>query len=122
MAQERKLHRAPFYNPRLVHGQFALLAFFMDPKEDEQDDRDFLREHLHIEGLDSVLVRAEGARVELGKARERPTGSGTPKARWELLGRLRADAASIPTRMERKVPVGLGKNSTIENIFLFPPE
>jgi ABC-type dipeptide/oligopeptide/nickel transport system ATPase subunit len=38
--------------PRLVHSQFVLLAFFLDP---DPEVREFLRSYLRIESLESVL-------------------------------------------------------------------
>ena len=46
--------RRLFY-AQTLHGQFALIAFFMEASAASKEDRDFLREHLQIEGLDSVL-------------------------------------------------------------------
>ena len=46
--------RRLFY-AQTLHGQFALIAFFMEASDASKEDRDFLREHLQIEGLDSVL-------------------------------------------------------------------
>jgi hypothetical protein len=47
--------RRLFY-AQTLHGQFALLAFFMHPENSAgAEDRAFLREHLQIDGLDSVL-------------------------------------------------------------------
>jgi predicted ATPase len=111
--------RRLFYT-QTVHGQFALLAFFMDPKEDEQDDRDFLREHLRIDGLDSVLFVLKEPEWNWEKRKGDPRFWNAEGEVRELLGRLR-DAAMVPMRMERKIPVGLGRNSTIENLFLFLP-
>ena len=45
-------HLRPLFYSRLVHSQFVLLAFFA---EQDQTILQFLREHLLIDGLDSVL-------------------------------------------------------------------
>lgn len=109
--------RRLFYT-QTVHGQFALLAFFMDSKEDEQDDREFLREHLRIDQLDSVLFVLKEPEWPWGKRKGDPRFWNAEGEVRDLLGRLR-DAALAPMRMKRKVPVALGSTKTIENMFLF---
>ena len=50
--------RRLFY-AQTLHGQFALLAFFMNPEDGTgAEDREFLREHMQIDGLE-CLVRAQ---------------------------------------------------------------
>ncbi len=55
--------RRLFYAETL-HGQFALIAFFMEASEASKADRDFLRDHLQIEGFGQRPIRAQGAAVE----------------------------------------------------------
>jgi predicted ATPase len=107
--------RRLFY-AQTVHGQFALLAFFMASDASSQEDRAFLRKHLQIDGLDSVLF-----------ALRRPSWNrkgGDPRF-WnaegevrEFLGRL-YEAALLPIRMHRRIAAGLTKNPAIENLYLF---
>ena len=112
--------RRLFYT-QTVHGQFALLAFFMDPKEDEQDDRDFLREHLRIDQLDSVLFVLKEPEWNWRQRKGDPRFWNAEGEVRDLLERLR-DAAMAPMRMKRKVPVALSTSKTIENMFLFLPD
>lgn len=100
------------------HGQFALLAFFVQPPADGDSDRAFLREHLQIDGLDCVLFA-------LKRPPWRRTG-GDPRF-WnaegevrDFLSRLYA-AAVLPARMERRIPVDLTKNPSVECLYLFLP-
>jgi predicted ATPase len=112
--------RRLFY-ARTLHGQFALLAFFMEPnKDDGQDERAFLREHLQIDGLDSVLFA-------LKRPPWRLTGNiGDPRF-WKAEGEVREflsklyDAAMLPARMDRRIPVDLTKNPSVECLYLFLP-
>jgi predicted ATPase len=110
--------RRLFY-AQTLHGQFALLAFFMTPETDPDDDRSFLREHLQIDGLDSVLFAL----------REPPWNrrGGDPRF-WsaegevrDFLGRL-YDAAMFPTRMPRRIQADLRKNPSVECLYLFLPD
>jgi predicted ATPase len=112
--------RRLFY-ARTVHGQFALLAFFMDPALNESDDRDFLREYLRIDGLDSVLFALKEPEWDW-RSRE-----GGDERFWraegevrDLLGRL-YDAAMIPMRMQRRMAIELAKNPPVDNVYLFLP-
>ena len=109
--------RRLFY-AQTLHGQFALLAFFMEPASSQDDDRAFLREHLQIDGLDSVLF-----------ALKRPTWrrkGGDPRF-WnaegevrEFLGRL-YDAALLPARMDRHIRMNLASDPLVECLYLFLP-
>lgn len=109
--------RRLFY-AQTLHGQFALIAFFMEAATSAGDDRTFLRDHLQIDGLDSVLF-----------ALKRPpwnrTG-GDPRF-WhavgevqEFLGRL-YEKAMLPARMKRRIAVDLTKNPSVESLYLFLP-
>jgi hypothetical protein len=108
--------RRLFY-AQTLHGQFALLAFFME-EATNSDDRAFLREELQIEGLDSVLF-----------ALKRPPWirkGGDPRF-WNAEGEVKAflarlyDSAMLPTRMDRRIPVDLTKNPSVESLYLFLP-
>jgi len=113
--------RRLFY-AQTLHGQFALLAFFMDPANGAgEEDRQFLRDHLQIEGLDSVLF-----------ALKRPPWStsgktgGDPRF-WKADGEVRDfldhlyAAALLPMRMDRRIPVDLTKDPLVESLYLFLP-
>lgn len=109
--------RRLFY-AQTVHGQFALLAFFMAPGLESDSDQAFLREHLQIEGLDSVLF-----------ALKRPPwrrSGGDPRF-WNAEGDVRNflsrlyDEALLPTRMDRRIALDLTKNPSVESLYLFLP-
>jgi ABC-type transport system involved in cytochrome c biogenesis ATPase subunit len=80
------------------------------------DDRSFLRDHLQIDGLDSVLF-----------ALKRPPWSrkgGDPRF-WNAVGEVQEflsriyDRAMLPIRMDRRIAVDLTKNPAVENLYLF---
>jgi energy-coupling factor transporter ATP-binding protein EcfA2 len=111
--------RRLFY-AQTLHGQFALLAFFMNSENgDDDEDRQFLREHLQIDGLDSVLF-----------ALKRPPWStsgkkgGDPRF-WKADGEVKDfldrlyKAALLPMRMDRRIPVELEKDPLVESLYLF---
>ena len=110
--------RRLFY-AQTLHGQFALLAFFMEPENGSgADDRAFLRDHLQIDSLDSVLF-----------ALKRPPWrrkGGDPRF-WNAEGEVRDflgrvyDAALLPARMDRRIPMDLTKNPSVESLYLFLP-
>jgi predicted ATPase len=110
--------RRLFYAQNL-HGQFALLAFFMDTGKSGDADRQFLRQHLQIDGLDSVLF-----------ALQRPPWRrpGDDSRFWNAEGEVREflerlyDAALLPMRMDRRIPVELSKKPVIESLYLFLPD
>lgn len=113
--------RRLFY-AQTLHGQFALLAFFMDPENGTgAEDREFLRKHLQIDGLDSVLF-----------ALKRPPWSTSGKKGgdtrfWKADGEVRDfldrlyTAALLPMRMDRRIPVDLKKDPLVESLYLFLP-
>ena len=109
--------RRLFYAETL-HGQFALLAFFMAPETASDDDRAFLRQHLQIDGLDSVLfaLKRPPWRRRGGDARF-----------WNAEGEVREfltrvyEVSLLPARMERRIPVDLTKNPSVESLYLFLP-
>jgi predicted ATPase len=107
--------RRLFYGQTL-HGQFALLAFFMASETGPDDDRAFLRDHLQIDGLDSVLF-----------ALKRPPWNrrgGDPRF-WNAVGEVQEflsrvyDKALLPARMDRRIAVDLTKNPSVESLYLF---
>lgn len=120
---ERSVHstdasalRRVFY-AQTLHGQFALIAFFMEP-DGSEDDREFLREYLQIDGLDSVLF-----------ALNRPGWSrgGGDRRFWGAVGEVQEfldrlyDEAMPPLRMDRRMSVDLASNRAVENLYLFLP-
>lgn len=117
--QSNSLRRL-FY-ARTVHGQFALLAFFMDASKRGEDGREFLREHLRIEGLDSVMFALKEPdwnwRGRKGGDERFWRAEGEVR---ELLSRLHAAALS-PMRMPRRMAVELAKNPPVPNLYLFLP-
>lgn len=109
--------RRLFY-AQTLHGQFALIAFFMEAANGSDDDRRFLREHLQIDGLDSVLF-----------ALKQPPWNrkgGDPRF-WNAVGEVQEflsrlyDKAMLPARMERRIAIDLTKNPAVESLYLFLP-
>jgi predicted ATPase len=107
--------RRLFY-AKTLHGQFALLAFFMDRAAAANDDREFLRTHLQIDGLDSVLFAL----------RKPPWPSRKGDSRfWNAQGEVRDflshlyQSAMVPMRMSRRISVDLAKNPSIDSLYLF---
>jgi predicted ATPase len=109
--------RRLFY-AQTLHGQFALIAFFMEATKTSQDDREFLRNHLQIEGLDSVLF---ALKEPPWKRR-----GGDPRF-WNAVGEVQAflsllyDKALLPMRMDRRIPIDLTKNPVVKSLYLFLP-
>lgn len=107
--------RRLFY-AQTLHGQFALLAFFMSSDAAADEDRQFLREYLQIDGLDSVLfVLQEPPWSRRG---------GDPRF-WhaegevaDFLSRL-YDAALMPMRMDRRMQADPTRNLVAESLYLF---
>ena len=108
--------RRLFY-AQTLHGQFALLAFFMEPDDGSNDDRAFLREHLQIDGLDSVLFALK--RPPWRRAR------GGDERFWHAQGEVRDflsrlyEVALLPCRMNRRIRLDLTKNPSVESLYLF---
>ncbi len=107
--------RRLFY-AQTLHGQFALIAFFMEAVAGSNDDRTFLREYLQIDGLDSVLF-----------ALKRPPWNrrgGDPRF-WNAVGEVQEflsrlyEKAMLPARMDRRMAVDLTKNPVVQNLYLF---
>ena len=108
--------RRLFY-AQTLHGQFALLAFFMEPETGPDDDRAFLREHLQIDGLDSVLFALEKPPWH------RQTGG--DERFWHAQGEVGEflshlyGVALLPARMKRRTRRDLTKNPSVESLYLF---
>jgi predicted ATPase len=102
-----------------LHGQFALIAFFMESDEPARQDQEFLREHLQIDGLESVLFalrRPPWARRKGGDDRF----WGAEGEVQAFLQRLYAEAL-LPARMPRRMMTGIGTSAPVENLYLFLP-
>jgi predicted ATPase len=110
--------RRHFY-AQTLHGQFALLAFFMKAVKGAEEDRAFLKEHLQIEGLDSVIFA-----LKQPPWRQR---GGDPRF-WNAEGEVREflsklfETALVPLRMKRRIPIDLTKNPSVECLYLFLPD
>ena len=109
--------RRVFY-AQTLHGQFALIAFFMEADDADADDRQFLREHLHIDGLDSVLFALNKPGWSRGGGDRRFWGAVGEVQ--EFLDRLHEEAMH-PLRMDRRMSVDIASNRAIENLYLFLP-
>ena len=103
----------PLFYARPIHSQFVLLAFFL--KKDATIRR-FLREHLGIEELDSVLFVMT----------EPPWKSADGDARFwmargtvsQFLDRL-YELALAPLRLKRRVSAGFRRTTTREHLYLY---
>jgi predicted ATPase len=103
----------PLFYARPIHSQFVLLAFFL---KHEEETTKFLREHLGIEGLDSILFVMN----------EPPWSSreGDPRF-WrargtvsQFLGRL-YEQSLAPLRLKQRVSVGFRKTASREHLYLY---
>ncbi|WP_454902888.1 AAA family ATPase [Variovorax gossypii] len=110
--------RRLFY-AQTLHGQFALIAFFMSASSGGEGDREFLREHLQIDGLDSVLfsLKRPPWKRQGGDARF----WGAVGEVQEFLSRL-FEKAMLPARMDRRIAIDLTKNPVVESLYLFLPK
>lgn len=103
-----------------LHGQFALIAFFMASGSEAEADRHFLREHLMIDGLDSVLFALK--QPEWSKAKR-----SAADRFWKAEGEVREfvellyEQALLPLRMKRRMESMVKKPRPIENLYLFLP-
>ena len=110
--------RRVFY-AQTLHGQFALIAFFMEADDTDADDRQFLREYLHIDGLDSVLFALNKPGWSRKDGDQRFWGAVGEVQ--EFLDRL-YEGAMHPIRMNRRMSVDLARNRAVENLYLFLPD
>jgi predicted ATPase len=103
----------PLFYARPIHSQFVLLAFFL---KQEEETRDFLRDHLGIEGLDSVLFVMNEPPWKSREGDERFWNArGTVS---HFLDRLHG-LALAPLRLERRVSAGFRKTVTREHLYLY---
>lgn len=112
--------RRLFY-ARTLHGQFALLSFFMSSSAEADEDRAFLRDRLQIDGLDSVLFA-------LRRPEWRRPGKTGDSRFWGAEGEVRNfldrvyRVALLPMRMDRRISVNFAKSPLVENLYLFLPD
>jgi predicted ATPase len=111
--------RRLFYAENL-HGQFALIAFFMESEGQAAADQEFLKEYLQMDGLDSVLF---ALRDPPWPAREDGDSRfwGAKGEVRDFLDRLYAEAM-LPGRMPRRMASGIGNESSVQNLYLFLPD
>jgi predicted ATPase len=103
----------PLFYARPIHSQFVLLAFFL--KENEQT-RQFLREHLGIEELDSVLFVMNEPTWQSRKGDERFWyARGTVSQFLDHLHGL----ALAPLRLVQRVSAGFRKTTSREHLYLY---
>lgn len=106
----------PLLYARHVHSQFVLLAFFY---EQNQQVLDFLKKHLRIEALDSILF----------VMRRPPWGTrkiphGDPRFWYargvvqEFMSKLYA-LALAPLRVKHRVYIGLASQANLEHLYLY---
>ncbi len=103
----------PLFYARPIHSQFVLLSFFL---KQEKETRQFLRENLGIEELDSVLfVMNEPS----WKSRD-----GDPRF-WKARGTVSLfldklyGLALAPLRLEQRVPAGFRKTASREHLYMY---
>jgi predicted ATPase len=116
LADPNSLRRL-FY-AQTLHGQFALIAFFMSANSGGDGDREFLREHLQIDGLDSVLFALKRPPWKRQGGDDRFWGAVGEVQ--EFLSRL-YEKAMLPARMDRRIAIDLTKNPVVESLYLFLP-
>lgn len=103
----------PLFYARPVHSQFVLLAFFL---EQDEDALAFLKEHLIIESLDSVLF--------VMRQPPWPSRTGDPRfwfargAVGTLLDQL-YKLSLAPLRLKRRISIGFRKTATREHLYLY---
>lgn len=112
----------PLFYARLVHSQFVLLAFFI---EQDPTIMHFLRTHLWIESLESVLFVMKSPpwlnKKKTAKSREETRFWGAQGVVRRFLEHLYS-LALAPLRHEQRVHVDLRKTANIENLYLFLPD
>jgi predicted ATPase len=111
--------RRLFYS-RDLHGQFALIAFFMESEGAAASDREFLKDQLGIEGLDSVLFALKKPPWPKPKRGGDDRFWGAQGEVQQFLGRLYSHAL-LPMRLPRRMANGLGRPRSVENLYLYLP-
>lgn len=111
--KERPLR--PLFYARLVHSQFVLLAFF---SQQDAETLKFLRDHLKITGLDSILFVLHQPPWNSKEGDERFWLARGAVA--TLLGRLYG-LSLAPLPLKRRVRTGFRENSAREFLCLYLP-
>lgn len=106
-------HLRPLFYSRLVHSQFVLLSFFT-----EQDEAmlNFLKTHLRIEGLDSILfvMKKPPWKSEIGDPRF-----------WYARGEVQKFLSKLyelslaPLRIKQRINLGFKETKTLEHLYLY---
>jgi hypothetical protein len=103
----------PLFYARPIHSQFVLLAFFL---KQEDETKQFLHDHLWIEGLDSVLFVMNEPPWKSREGDERFwKARGTVS---QFLDRLYG-LALAPLRLKQRVTAGFRKTTTREHLYLY---
>jgi len=104
---------------RLIHSKFVLLSFF---SEDADDTAKFLKEHLGIEELESVLFSIK--QPYWGKkagVKAKQTFWGAQGVVRRFLEHLKMEAVA-PLQLDVRVPSGIKRSRSEERVFLFLPD
>lgn len=103
----------PLFYARPIHSQFVLLAFFL---KEEKETRQFLLDHLGIEGLDSVLFVMNEPPWKSREGDERFwKARGTVS---QFLDRLYG-LALAPLRRQQRISAGFRKTVLLEHLYLY---
>ena len=103
----------PLLYARLVHSQFALLAFF---NEQDPEILKFLHEELGIESMDSVLFVMKKPSWSKKKVKS---------LFWDARGEVETflkklyELAFVPIRLPRRIQVDFKGGTTVEHLYLF---
>lgn len=106
----------PLFYARAVHSNFVLLAFFLD---EDPAARQFLSDHLSIDGLDSVLFEMQKPSWK--------SNAGDPRF-WNARGTVRVlldrlyEVSLAPMRLDAVVKIGLRRATRNEHLYLFVPD
>lgn len=103
----------PLFYARLVHSQFALLAFF---NEQDESILEFLREHLRIEDLEHILFVM---REPDWNSREGDSRFWNARGTVQQLLDALYETALAPLRTEQRVSLGFKDHTTKEHLYLF---
>ena len=107
----------PLFYAKHVHSQFVLIAFFSGDKF----IREFLRDNLHIEGLDSVLFVTVQPQWAKGR------NSGTEKF-WMARGEVRDflerlyEHSLAPLQQTWNVPLPFDRSTSLEHRYYYIPD
>jgi predicted ATPase len=103
----------PLFFARPIHSQFVLLAFFL---KEEEDTRRFLRDHLGIKGLDSVLFVMNEPPWRSRQGDDRFwMARGTVSLFLDQLYAL----ALAPLRLKQRVSTDFRKSTSREHLYLY---